>query len=669
MSLKSKYIDQMKHSILKIDPSLNEEELEHIIEKTYDKKLRNPTVYLENDIRKEEVKSDLVHLCEWIDKKNPVVSGNATFYCQPEVSQSPTSNMLRALKKERKSIKGEMFQYKETDYQYQSLDLSQQNVKVIMNAEYGGSGVSVAAFYNKFGPAATTLLAQSIITTMAAFFEGFIGNNNKFYTIDECVDWLNIVTKKDAKVHDWIEVPDKEECIKHLKKKFILYDVANDPVLEGYINHLSDQELIYVYYANNLNEFVGSHEKVGNLLQNILTALPNYQAATKVIPDGFSQTTVKEYNTYISQEMFLNPYKPPETIQKYVAKLSKYLEQYIYVQYFTNDSIVKLNNHKRNTVILVDTDSNILNTNLFVQYVNEHVLSGNTFGRTQEYNDMIIVNTLAYCISSYVADILNAYGVIHNVNDEYRKELAMKNEFLFSRLLILNKKKRYCSSMVLREGNILAPYKIDIKGVDFATSNVTDEVTERFTYITKRYILQDELDLAGLVKAVKNFEKEIYDDLKSGHTTYLKPKGYKDEAAYKDAWRIQVYKAGTMWNLIYPENKIYSLDKVKLIKLKIRSEADLEKIKDKYPVEYQAILTNIYQSQNPQVLKNGLKVIAIPLAMKEIPEWIQEFIDYKMIISDIVASYRSVLEALEVNISNVKTPTGKVLFVDPVIKL
>jgi hypothetical protein len=196
MSFKAKYIKEAVSSLLKIDPSLDEDEVEKFIIKNMKEHLSNPTIIMDNNVTHDNIKTNLVDLCHWIDEKVPVVSGNATFYNQPEVLESPTSNMLRALKKGRKTVKNEMFKYKRTDDKYQMLDLEQSNIKVIMNAEYGGSGAPTAAFYTKYSPAATTLMAQSIITTMAAFFEGYIGDNMKFFHINECIDWLNTISKK-----------------------------------------------------------------------------------------------------------------------------------------------------------------------------------------------------------------------------------------------------------------------------------------------------------------------------------------------------------------------------------------------------------------------------------------------------------------------------------------
>jgi hypothetical protein len=236
----------------------------------------------------------------------------------------------------------------------------------------------------------------------------------------------------------------------------------------------------------------------------------------------------------------------------------------------------------------------------------------------------------------------------------------------------MNKKKRYASSIVLREGSIIIPAKTEIKGIDFIKAGVTDYVTKKFTTILEDNILHSEyIDLHYLMRDLKRFEKEIYDDLKSGGVKFLKSLVFKSESAYKKvydkssdsyvsgAWRLPVFRAVTIWNALYPKRKIYSLDRVKIVKLIVSKEKDLDVIKTKYPDEYQLVINNIFRSNNSEILKTNLKVLAIPSNMERIPDWITELIDYDIIISDTISSFRSVLEAFDIEKINVNTPHGK----------
>ena len=183
------------------------------------------------------------------------------------------------------------------------------------------------------------------------------------------------------------------------------------------------------------------------------------------------------------------------------------------------------------------------------------------------------------------------------------------------------------------------------------------------------------------MKDIKLFEKDIRENLKNNGTKYLKSQQYKPEAAYKmkydkkisrsvsNAWSIPVFRAVSVWNSLYPKDQIYSLTRVSLLKLIVTSEKDLDVIKDKYPNEYKIILEKIFHSHSPEIVKAGLKVIAIPSSSEKFPDWIKDLIDYDVIVSDVIASFRSILEALKIESINIKTPNGKAVIPNALISI
>lgn len=680
MGIKKDYLNAAVDTLLKIDPSMNRKDVEQIVARILKDKLKDPTIVMDNNVTGDGATITLTELCNWIDKRDPVVSGNATFYMQPSELMSPTSDMLRSLKKGRKSVKKEMFKYLPQSDEYQMLDLDQQNKKVIMNAEYGGSGTPTAAFYTKYSPAATTLMAQSIITTMAAFFEGYVGDNQKFFNINECFDWMNIVINKEDKIPKWIYIPTSKEVSNRIKMHFHQADISTFPILDSYIEHCNDKQLVYLYYANNMKGFISHNSKVSSLIWNILNSLPLLEATDNEIPAQYQSqfpwqkdgTHVLNYNKWVSKEMFLDPYNIPDVIKDEMEELISLMAQFIYVEYITPDSIIKLNNHYRNTVLLVDTDSNVINADIFVSFVLNDIFPGESFGRNKMYNEMILVNILAAILDRCVIKILDFYGRTHHMDEPSRAELTMKNEFMFRRFFLMKVKKRYAASIALREGNIMIPFKLEIKGMDFIKAGVTEEISDKFTSMLKKHILYSEgLELHELMKELKSFEKEIYLDLKQGGTNFLKPQMYKAKEAYKmkidnktgnmvsHAWSLPVFRAVAVWNELYPDKKIYSLDRVKILKLTVTGLHDIEKIKDKYPEEYNLVFNKIFNASDPDILKCGLKVIALPTSVKEIPEWLIPLIDYDLIISDVISSFRSVIDALNIEDINFKTVNGK----------
>ena len=279
-------------------------------------------------------------------------------------------------------------------------------------------------------------MAQSIITIIAAFFEGYVGDNQKFYHINEMSDWAYHVMKDDE-LPKWIYIPIPEEVATRLKLHFINYNIADDDLINSFVSNCTPPELTRLYFANNLKELIRRNSKPRKLILDILTTLPLYEAGRE-IPEIYKDKFDKldKYNQWVAHEMFMNPYSPPDCIKSKMQSLSDMINSFCFVEYLTPDSIVKLNNDTRTAVLLVDTDSNVVNANLFVEFILNEIFPNESFGRKRIYNEIICVNILTKLFDSCISKILDFYGRKHNMNEEARKELSMKNEFMFRRLLL-----------------------------------------------------------------------------------------------------------------------------------------------------------------------------------------------------------------------------------------
>jgi len=671
------YLNNALNLLSKIYPNKSKKELKEIIVPILNSRLQNPSINLDNDVIEENKNTTLIDLCNWINEQKPVVAGNATFYMQPKVQLSPTSNMLKTLKLERKEIKNDMFNYKAGSDEYMFCDLSQQNAKVIMNAEYGGSGNETAAFFNQYGPPATTLMAQSLITNAAAFFESYVGDNQVFFSNNECYDWIHTVLQKKDKCPKWIKVPDRNDVCKRIADHCQLANISLVTTLKKLINNCDDDELCYLFYANNIRDFVLNHKYIQDLIYDVLSKLPVYEVAEKEIPEEFKEKfskydkPIEEYNTWVSKEMFMSPYDIPEIIKDDMDELIKLFTQFIYVDYITPDSIQKMNNHMRNTDLLSDTDSVVIYINPFIRLILDEVFPNISFNRKLMYNEFILGSIITNFFSEGIRLLLDFYGRCHNMDETSRAELAMKNELYFRTLFLMKVKKRYVASIALREGHIILPFKIEIKGMDFIKAGVTELVSKRFTKILTDNILSaEEIDIHGMNKDLKEFEYEIINDLKSGGTQFLSTTTFQDDVGqYKtletktegtrsSAWNQAGYVGSINWNEINDTNKIYSLDRVFIIKLISKEEKSIERIKDKYLDKYEIIKKKIFNSDNQLIRNRGLRYICIPIGIEKIPEWIRPLIDYDIIVSDTIASFNSVLEVLEMENFEFTTPNG-----------
>ena len=111
--------------------------------------------------------------------------------------------------------------------------------------------------------------------------------------------------------------------------------------------------------------------------------------------------------------------------------------KYVYVKYMPMDRMYRLKNYDRKVVTVIDTDSNILSLDTYMEYCLENLFKS-SYGRDSESNEFIAVNTITYVITAVATDILLYYGERSNVQEDIRPRYNMKNELTEKVKLVLN---------------------------------------------------------------------------------------------------------------------------------------------------------------------------------------------------------------------------------------
>ena len=250
-----------------------------------------------------------------------------------------------------------------------------------------------------------------------------------------------------------------------------------------------------------------------------------------------------------------------------------------------------------------------------------------------------IINILAYCLSEMINDYMLKYTQnSHSAADNRKCLMIMKNEFLFSRLLLTDAKKNYASIQELQEGNIVGKV-LDVKGLASLTKSSMNEATrKRLREIMYEDILKvPNIDQLQILKHLAILEKEIYESLLSGAKTYYKPVTIKSMNTYENPMRIQGIKASLVYNELRDAHE-EAIDFTKrngldILKLNITPK-NIEKIKDTYPEKYEKVMTLM----NNNNFSTGIDAIAIPINV-DTPKWVLEFIDYITIINNNISGF------------------------------
>ena len=548
-----------------------------------------------------------------------------------------------------------------------------------MNSYYGASGAPTSSFYSLYSGPACTLSSQQIISTTENTFEAFVADNYDFIDLNEFFDWINsFLPNAPVIVDEWLKPVDEKTLYKRLKSKILKLSGDDKDVLRKFVDNLDSIDRSLIYYKNNLIQFVKDHKKVRDLYESIFEDIINLPYLTgkddwqkNIMKLGYNPNDFKkvdDWNKFVNKEYFMDPNDVPLSIKEKVELFNTYCMNYIYVPYMPFDRIYRLKNFKRRCVTIIDTDSNILALDTWVNYILNDVLKSD-YGRDKMKNVFVIVNTITYVLTEVVKRSLLQYGEFANVPEEFRPRLNMKNEFMFSKLVIGKTKKRYLSKVILREGNMMLNPKTDIKGFDFVKATTSRESEKFYKRLIDEYIMGDTIDTRGLMKELRNYSNHIYQSIMDGDITYLPVTSAKPLTAYKDPASEQSVRGKIAWDLLNPDKTIDVPSKPRLLKLKIFSEKDIEKLQYTYPNEYNIIknkifndTTGMFVSERKVVDKKGntkierkergLVVLCIPTNQK-IPEWCKPYIDYSTMIDNILAPFKSVVDILNVQTASV----------------
>lgn len=657
-----KWKKEIRRSIQRINPSWETDEINEVLDDLIEKRLQLPSVTLDNNFTGETKDSNMLSVFDWSLERKPLVAGNGTFYKNQHEAINPIAMMLDGFLTNRKAIKKQMFKVDDvTSDLYKDLDRQQLNEKILANSYYGASGMPKSAFYSKWSGPATTGTAQSVISTTETFFEGYLVDNYKFIDINECFYFMNLALKSDYEIEHWIIPATKMELYDRMKNAFyddIWQDDWEEPLLL-YITNLNDDEVTKIFYKNNFMEFTRRHDKLLRLYDKIFSGVVNHEYIDDISQIPFDcnitfygktdKDKVKEYNSWVNNQFFMDPNSPPDTISEYLKELDNAYKTYVFIPFLSVDRIHRLKYFERRTVCIVDTDSNILAMDEFVDFFKNEILGSSDYGRSEENNRFIIINAMAYFITSGVQTILDQYGLNSNIPDEFRYRFNMKNEFYFDKLVIGKKKKRYMSSIKLREGNLINPYKPDVKGFDFMKATTSEEAKARFDKIVKKYVLESKVpDIPAILYELREFENDIRASIERGDKTYLPLGNAKDLAAYKNPYSQQGVRGAIAWNLINPDRQISFPSKVSILKLNIFTIEDAEPLRYTHPQIYETIRKEIFNSPIKDISSKGLQVLSIP-GNVDIPEWCQPFIDYNTVINNIIGQFKGVLDVFGIN--------------------
>lgn len=420
-------------------PQLTKEEIMDVLEEDVQKNFYDPETIIHNDYQDDfQLTQPMSVLYRFCKEKQPILAGNGTLFYNQDKATSPIADLIDERIAARKSYQKIRDTFPPGSAEYENYEMLQMEAKIRVNSIYGSFGAPTFHLYNKYTAASTTGTAQSLISTTAISFESFIGNHVKFKTLSECMIFMmNIIQEEYTLPKLSIkQCTDRIEVYNIMKNQFeknAFDEELFGDIIMDYINTLSIEGLTKLYYKNRIYEFLSN-----GCMLDLLT---------------------KIFNT---METFNNPNDVPECISDDMLLLWKYCREYVFYNHAYTERINRLKHDRREVVKVIDTDSNLIHVQPWVDFLMENLIPRCNPGKDDDTITFACVNVLAYLVTSMLRDLLDKYCKDCNVLERYWKRINMKNEFCFSKLLLSSVKKRYVAKIILREGKPVV--KTEIKG-------------------------------------------------------------------------------------------------------------------------------------------------------------------------------------------------------------
>lgn len=620
------------------------------LDKVIEKNLVNPNVTVFNNYSNAAVRTNLLDLTDTIESNQLIITGGGCLFLPHGAKPNILIDFIQEIMSRRKSAKKERGKYDKGTDNWLKWDIAQLLNKLVINSLYGCMGYPGFLLYNVFTAEAITSEGRFIITTAIACIEGFLGD--AFYYVDEneLNHFLFNIHKEYAKygtldvsafgIANFTEMAYqrllsrcKFNMTEKMKKR--LHDMIED---------LPQGELALLYYKNNLMEF---------------NKLAFIKAKYKHVIENNGLLSFCDMKLLKDDEM-----------RKTIQDIWDLYEVFVLYNYPVNDKVRKAMYLPKKRALYTDTDSVFVSTYHMVRYVIDDVMKGINPMASDKDLTFTAVNITFIYINIAVDRYLKTLCYASNIDKEFVEKLNMKNEFYMSRILFLEKKKRYISLSILQEGQLLGggAGKPEIKGLDFIKSNTKPYLRDFYTNLATEEILRaDEISPSRIFRKMNELKADIEYGILHGDPKFYKQAKVKTVDNYKNPFSTQGITAIMLWNAICPNMQIELPADVNIVpinNLQLPKPAtpkdprevvhadpfknkNIERLNEKYPEVYENLRKHIYMSENPSIRYMNLSSIALPKNPDiTIPQYVFDLINFDDIVSSSLNLFLPVMESL-----------------------
>lgn len=653
MTILQKYINEISDMYIKIHPRANLERVKNLVSEFIMKQFKDIPCVMNNNLTHECINTTVNEVSDWIETKQPIITGNGTFFKQHSEYLAPVIVFLEALKKQRSAAKKQMLEYKKGTPEYSAYNTRQLNLKVIANAEYGGSGTQFSPFYSVYIPPATTGTAKNITTTLICCLEFLSGNDDKWAKlkdVNELLDMIHIVltdTEPRELINDMYSVDD---VLRYLMGRVLTYTPDDVILIKQFLMTLDNPTLTKLMLAFNVK-----------------LVIQQYLMTEMIILSDYMRKHQLDIDSPITKEtLFVAGFGvdcPPE-LRDTFDRVKKLINDNCCYPFILNDAETRASEMMREIVCVTDTDSLMVH---FSHYID-------TFGtRSNDFRAACLMAT-AIGLRIFVED----GGIIpknvefiakgYNIKDEYfRKKFKFKNEFGFLAMALFAKK-MYASSCFVQEGAPRDIHSIAVSGMSFKKRDAAEFLEPVMTKLYDTDILTvQNIRVETILNKYYELRSMLEANLETDVTLY-QVQGLKEVGAY-DASKVlnEAMRGALIWNIMNPEEEMQPMDRVTVIKLSWKKMLDnqqdprvgqLIKYNKILYADQGALSKGASERNGPTIDNEDMSkdpVICIPESYKEIPGYIRICIDKEGMIDKLLSPFKQMLGLFDVYMADTKS--------------
>ncbi len=654
------------------EDEISDKKLEKYLDSQIESNINNHKLLLVNNYTNKLSRVTTLELTEIIRKNKLICAGGGCLFLQHKIKENILIEFILHIMDSRKQAKNERKKYDKGTDEWADADRKQLAFKLIVNSLYGCLGYPGFIMFNIFLAEAITNQGRHIITTAINAIENFLGDCMYFENEAEVFNAIhNIDTEFYSRTHghlsddalnrftiDFSELP-RLVTDRFLQHCIFIYDEKFKNNLFEIFKKMSTDELIIMYYKNNMMEF---------------SRLP-------FMKDKIKSLILKNGELSFCEDY---SYKDEECLN-ILRDIWDFYDLFVLYDYPIFDRVQKAMYLDKSKSLYTDTDSVFVSLDEVVKFIeNEVFTSPEEANMNAQDLTFTAANFTLSIVNRVIARALHTLCKSLNITDEYAKLLNMKNEMFFKRIMFQDVKKRYISLALLQEGQLLGDGKglPEIKGFDFIKAGTKPFVKNYYTNLCLDEILYaDEIKPQRIFKKVINLKRMMEETIKDGNMEFFKQANVKRPEYYKNPYSTQGVCAILLWNALCPDKALSFPTDVNIVPIKEltyprppkrldsapinravnKTPMDYKNIAEyanKYPESCELLFKNFYSNSNQLIRHMNLSSIAIPKNIDyELPKYITDLFDISSIITDTMSLILPIMKTVGINSFQVSSTT------------